>query len=238
MFNKTMLKNKAFKNTMVMTAIASLFLVGCGSDQNYKREVDGNEDYLNSPVLKPLTVPQGVTVPAESSEYYIHFNKNEGAVYGKQVDIRAPIIPIPTIPDSYASYNYGTASLNAPADANVWSVIPTALNRYNIPISSSDNNAIVTGNASIFSSDEEPNIQASYVIHRQNYSGTENIIVELKTLTRGTQDISSNPIEVQRYVVRLFNLIMDEAAPKSSQVVQEQTDENAVEDKSTHEDSK
>ena len=72
MFDKTILRNYVVKKTAILTAIVSLFLVGCGSDQNYKREIDGNEDYLNSPALKPLIVPKGMTIPAETADFYIN----------------------------------------------------------------------------------------------------------------------------------------------------------------------
>ena len=60
MLNKTVLKCNAFKKTTILSAVASIFLVSCSSDQNYKREIDGSEDYLNSPALKALVIPEGV----------------------------------------------------------------------------------------------------------------------------------------------------------------------------------
>ncbi|WP_294614040.1 outer membrane protein assembly factor BamC [uncultured Gilliamella sp.] len=217
MFNKTVCKCAVLKITVIMTVITSFFLVGCGNDQNYKREIDGNEDYLNSPSLKPLVIPQGINIPTEAADFYVYPVETKGAV-GKLVDIRPPLLPIPTIVDAYANYSNGVATLNAPANSGVWSSITTTLNRKNIPISSSDNNTIRTANAFILSDDEQQTVQASYVIQRHTIGGAETITVALNSLTRGAEDLSSNPLEVQRYVVTLFNAIMDDAAPPSARI--------------------
>lgn len=237
MFNKNLInKNMIIKKTFMMTTIASLFLVGCGSDQSYKREVDGNQDYLDSPALKPLIVPEGVTIPAETIDFYIYSNKIEGGAVGKQVDVRPPVIPIPTISDSYASYNHGVVTLNVPDSNDVWSIIPSTLSKRNIPISSNNTKEIVTSNASIYPEDEGLSIQASYIIQRETHAGSEIITVGLKNLSKAGQDISSDPIEVQRYVVRLFNFIMDDAAPESSRIVSQKAEKDGVKNENTDKD--
>lgn len=95
MFNKTILKNTVMKKTLILTALASMFIVGCSNDENYRREIEGNDEYLNSPALKPLVVPAGVTVPRESNDFYIYEVKSEGQL-GKNLDIRPPRLSIPT----------------------------------------------------------------------------------------------------------------------------------------------
>ena len=78
-----------FKQSLVLTAIVSLLLVGCSSDQRYKREVDGSEDYLNSPEIKPLIVPNGMSIPPQTNDFYINRAAGEGMV-GRNIDIRPP----------------------------------------------------------------------------------------------------------------------------------------------------
>lgn len=231
MFNKTVCKSSLIKKTVILTVLSSIFLVGCSNDQNYKREVDGNDDYLTSAALKPLVIPEGIAIPAEVADFYVYTAETEGAL-GKNVDIRPPIIPIPTVADAYASYSNGIVTLNAPANSGVWSNIPNTLSKNNIPISSSDNNTIQTANAFIVNENEQSTVQASFVIRRQLFGDTETITVGLNSLTRGAQDISANPIEVQRSVVGLFNAIMDDAAPPSARMppVKEKKDEEEKQD--------
>ncbi|MCX8650801.1 outer membrane protein assembly factor BamC [Gilliamella sp. B2776] len=214
MFNKTILHNYVLIKTVILTAIVSLLLVGCGSDQNYKREIDGNEDYLNSPALKPLIIPKGMTIPAEIADFFIYKLDSKGNL-GKQVDIRPPVVPIPTVSDAFVIYNNGVVTFNSPLNADVWNKIPNTLNNKNIPISSSDNFTIKTGKAFIIRADETQTAEASFIFKRQIVGDTETITVSLDSLTRGTEDISSQPIEVQRYVVGLFNSLMDDVAPQS-----------------------
>ncbi|MCX8701446.1 outer membrane protein assembly factor BamC [Gilliamella sp. B2840] len=214
MFNKTILHNYVLIKTVILTAIVSLLLVGCGSDQNYKREIDGNEDYLNSPALKPLIIPKGMTIPAEIADFFIYKLDSKGNL-GKQVDIRPPVVPIPTVSDAFVIYNNGVVTFNSPLNADVWNKIPNTLNNKNIPISSSDNFTIKTGKAFIIRADETQTAEASFIFKRQIVGDTETITVGLDSLTRGTEDISSQPIEVQRYVVGLFNSLMDDVAPQS-----------------------
>lgn len=216
MLNKTRFKSNTIKKTVILTAIASLFLAGCGSDQSYRKEVEGNDDYLNSPELKPLIVPQGVTIPTETNDFYIYRTNTEGAI-GKQVDIRPPTIPISTIPNSSVSYHHDVVTLNVPANSNVWEFIPNSLTKRNIGIVNNDSKSIITASTFVFPNDKDQAIQASFIIQRQkSYGDFENITFGLKTLTRGEEDLSNDPIEIQRYIVRLFNMIMDDAVSESS----------------------
>ncbi|MWP62102.1 outer membrane protein assembly factor BamC [Gilliamella sp. Pas-s25] len=226
--NKTIFKSNVIKKTAVLTVLASLFLVGCGSDQNFKREVEGNEDYLKSPTLKPLVIPKGVKVPAESGDFYIDKSEFHGDL-GKQLDIRPPSLPIPTIQDAFAIYNNGAVTFNVPLSSHVWERIPDSLSKKNISIVNRDNNSIKTGNAFMPRADEDQAVQATYSIKRQLLGDTETIAISITSLNRGSDDLMSQPIEVQRYVVGLFNDIMDDVAPDSVRVVPPKAQNNDAE---------
>lgn len=224
MLNKTELKSNAFKKLAVLSVITSMFMVGCSSDQSYKREVDGNEDYLNSPALKALIIPEGVSVPVESGDFYVDNNKIDGAV-GKQLDIRPPTLAIATIPESFVHHEHNTVTFNVPVSYGVWNNIPNTLNKQNILVSSSDSKTIKTNNAIISRQDEQQPVEASFVFTRQNLGATETITIVLSSLMRSGENLMSQPIEVQRYVVGLFNQIMDDVAPESLRTVPVKTDE-------------
>ncbi|MWN05857.1 outer membrane protein assembly factor BamC [Gilliamella sp. Pas-s95] len=215
--NRTLFKSNVLKKTAILSVVASLFLAGCGSDQNFKREVEGNEDYLQSPSLKSLIIPEGVSVPTETSDFYVDKTEIKGNL-GKQLDIRPPSLPIPTVPDAFAVYNSGSVTFNAPLSNQVWERIPNSLTKRNISIASQDSSAIQTNKAFIIRADEEQAVEASYSIKRQLLGDTETITILITSLTRGTDDLTSQPIEVQRYVVGLFNDIMDDVAPDSMRV--------------------
>lgn len=238
MFNKTVLQNNVIKKVAILTAVASFFLVGCGSDQNYKREVDGNDDYLNSPSLKPLIVPQGITVPAEVADYFVNNGKIDGPL-GKQVDIRPPVLPLSTISEAFVIYNNGMVTFNVPLSYNIWDRIPNILTNKNIPIDGRDNQTIKTAKAYIVRADESQQTEASYVFKRKIMGNTETITLGLNSLTRGAEDISTQPAEVQRYVVGLFNIIMDEVAPESVRQppVKNPKDDDAKKDAKSDKDS-
>ena len=226
--NIALFKGNVIKKTVVLTAVTSLFLVGCSSDQNFKREVEGNEDYLKSPTLKPLIIPESISVPAESGEFYVVKTEFKGNL-GKKLDIRPPILPIPTIQDVLAVYNNGSVTFNVPLSNNVWNRIPDSLSRKNIPIASHDNNTIKTNKAFMARADEDQAVEATYSISRQLLGDTETITISIISLTRGFDDLISQPIEVQRYVVGLFNDIMDNVAPDSVRVVPRKAQNEEIE---------
>ena len=231
MLNKTELKSKTLKKIAVLSVITSMFLVGCSNDQRYKREVDSNEDYLNAPALKSLIIPEGVSVPQEVGEYYVINNNVEGAV-GKQLDIRPPVLTISTIPDAFVLYKNGTVTFNVPVSYGIWNNIPNTLNKQNILVSSSDSTTIKINDALITRKDEQQPVNASFVVTRQMHGNAETITIVLSALTRGGENLMSQPIEVQRYVVGLFNHIMNDVAPESlwTVPVKDSTDENKKND--------
>ena len=231
MLNKIELKSNALKKIAVLSVITSMFLVGCSNDQRYKREVDSNEDYLNAPALKSLIIPEGVSVPQEVGEYYVINNNVEGAV-GKQLDIRPPVLTISTIPDAFVLYKNGTVTFNVPVSYGIWNNIPNTLNKQNILVSSSDSTTIKINDAIITRKDEQQPVNASFVVTRQMHGNAETITIVLSALTRGGENLMSQPIEVQRYVVGLFNHIMNDVAPESlwTVPVKDSTDENKKDD--------
>ncbi|OCG25351.1 hypothetical protein A9G22_00560 [Gilliamella sp. App2-1] len=226
--NRTLWQSNVIKKAAVLTVVTSLFLAGCGSDQHFKREVEGNEDYLKSPTLKPLIIPKGVKIPAESGDFYVITTEFKGDL-GKKLDIRPPSLPIPTIQDAFAFYNSGSVTFNVPLSNNVWGRIPNSLSKKNIPIVSRDNNTIKTDKTFMVRADEEQAVQATYSIKRQLLDNTETITISITSLARGMDDLMSQPIEVQRYVVGLFNDIMDDVAPDSVRVVPPKAQDNDTE---------
>lgn len=205
-----------FKQTLVIASLLSLLVAGCSTDQRYKREVEGNENYLQSSELKPLIVPNGVRVPTESADYHVFKAAREGEV-GKNLDIRPPVLPLPTIADSYATYENGMIKLDSPEYSGFWSQIPAILSANNIATERSDKSAIKTGVRLVNRSDEEQPVEATYLLQRRVASGREYITIELTSLKRMGQDISGTT-ESQYYTAEFFNMLMNQVTSSSSQV--------------------
>jgi len=205
-----------FKQTLVIASLLSLLVAGCSTDQRYKREVEGNENYLQSSELKPLIVPNGVRVPTESADYHVFKAAREGEV-GKNLDIRPPVLPLPTIADSYATYENGMIKLDSPEYSGFWSQIPAILSANNIATERSDKSAIKTGVRLVNRSDEEQPVEATYLLQRRVASGREYITIELTSLKRMGQDISGTT-ESQYYTAEFFNLLMNQVSSSISQV--------------------
>ncbi|RKS87780.1 outer membrane protein assembly factor BamC [Orbus hercynius] len=207
-----------FKQTLIVASLLSLLVAGCSSDQRYKREVDGNDEYLKATELKPLIVPKTLTVPAASNEYYIFPVTTKGEV-GKAVDIRPPSLPLPTIADSYVTYQSGMIKFDSPSYANFWSQIPAILSTNNISAERNDSSVIKTGTRFVYRTDDPQPVEASYLLQRKLASGREYITLELVSLQRMGQDIPS-AIERQYYTNEFFNLLMRSAVvPSQNQAV-------------------
>lgn len=72
-----------------------MMLAACSSDQRYKRQVSGDEAYLDASPLKALNTPAGMILPVQSGNYDVPATTLKGGV-GKQLDIRPPVQPLAT----------------------------------------------------------------------------------------------------------------------------------------------
>ncbi|PLN16176.1 outer membrane protein assembly factor BamC, partial [Klebsiella pneumoniae] len=70
-----------------------LLLAACSSDSRYKRQVSGDEAYLQASPLSELHAPAGMILPIQVGDYNIPVANSTGAV-GKALDIRPPAQPL------------------------------------------------------------------------------------------------------------------------------------------------
>lgn len=203
-----------FKQTLIIVSLLSLLVAGCSNDQRYKREIEGNDNYLKAPALKPLIVPESVKVPAASTEYYVFKAAKEGAV-GKELDIRPPQLALPTTVDSYASYDNGIVKLDAPIDVGFWNSIPSLLAKNDIKTDVNSNDTIKTGARLVYRGDEKQPVEASYLLKHKVAGDREYVTIELSSLKNMGQDVNSS-IDKQYYTVEFFNLLMTPAASSAA----------------------
>ncbi|WP_392565521.1 outer membrane protein assembly factor BamC [Utexia brackfieldae] len=195
------------KSTLITVSIVSLLLSACSVDQRYKREVNGNDNYLKTPALKKLNAADGLTLPAEQGDYYIYPNVKVGAV-GDDVDIRPPLQPIAALTGSNADYDGKVAVLQAPSVLDIWRNIKPILNEKNISIATDSQQEILTAPTTFTRADEDIARQASFAIRHNQNGASQTVSVELLTLQANGENLLDNAIERQRYTVGFFNMLM------------------------------
>lgn len=87
-----------------------LLLAACSSDSRYKRQVSGDEAYLEAAPLAELHAPAGMILPVTSGDYAIPVTNGSGAV-GKALDIRPPAQPLALVSGARTQFTGDTASL-------------------------------------------------------------------------------------------------------------------------------
>ena len=115
-----------------------MMLAACSTDQRYKRQVSGDEAYLEATPLKPLNAPSGMILPVQVGNYDVPTNAQNGAV-GKQLDIRPPVQPLALLSGSrgQSTADSGTLLLeSSPQNQNLWSRVTGLLQAKAIPIAS------------------------------------------------------------------------------------------------------
>ena len=90
-----------------------LLLAACSSDSRYKRQVSGDEAYLQASPLSELHAPAGMILPIQVGDYNIPVANSTGAV-GKALDIRPPAQPLALVSGARTQFNGDTATRERP----------------------------------------------------------------------------------------------------------------------------
>ncbi|QIQ21924.1 outer membrane protein assembly factor BamC [Zophobihabitans entericus] len=203
------------KSVIVIASATSLLLAACSADQRYKREVNGDDTYLETPALKPLVAADGVQLPANRGDYYVYTATTQGET-GRNVDIRPPSQPIAAIDDSVANYRRGVASLDAPAQPALMPKIVSVLQSMNIPFSGdASSQQLNVGPYFVNRADEEIPYEAAYTVRNTSNGMRQYLTVELSSLSKQTVPVESS-IDTQRYTVDFFNMLVIEIKKRDS----------------------
>ena len=87
-----------------------LLLAACSSDSRYKRQVSGDEAYLQATPLSELHAPAGMILPIQVGDYNIPVATSTGNT-GKALDIRPPAQPLALVSGARTQFNGDTATL-------------------------------------------------------------------------------------------------------------------------------
>ncbi len=195
-----------------ITVIPLLLLAGCSTDQQYKRQANGNETYLDAPSLQVLHVPSGMALPLRNNDFYIKATSLPQAV-GKQVDIRPPAQPVPLLNGSRAEYANGIGKFvveNNARNRNLWSQILKVMQDNNFPLLShqSVNQTLMTDWLTWSRADEDTPLAGRYQISVQPQGYQWVLMVKSVELQQAGQPVTDKS-EIQRYNSMMLNSIIN-----------------------------
>ncbi|MDC9614460.1 outer membrane protein assembly factor BamC [Xenorhabdus khoisanae] len=203
-----------------------VFLAACSSDQRYKRQVSGDESYLETPPLNALNIPAGMILPLQNSEYNVPAVVSTSAV-GKNLDIRPPLQALALLTGSRIENSAKSSKLlleNSPEYSKLWSQVNNLLTKKGYQISQKDDAAqtLTTDWITWARADENTPYQGRYRISVTQQDYQTALSVSNEGLKLGEKEVT-DPVEIQRYTV----LMLNELAGDLSQQQEESSQNNA-----------
>lgn len=205
------------KNTLSVKSVLGLSLVmaltACSSDGGrFKREVNGNDSYLNTPAQTAMVWPAGVSAPLASNDYAIP-SAGQGPV-GKQVDVRPPqqVMPLLNGSRTQSEGNLSQVIMEGrlyPAQT-LWGNLLSALQQEKVTIASQSaaDMTLTTDWVNWTQSDEVQNMRARYQLQVQS-QGYNTVLQSRLTELQDSQGQSvTESTEIQRYNAMLLNNLM------------------------------
>lgn len=202
-----------------------LLLTACSSDSRYKRQVSGDESYLEATPLSELHAPSGLILPVQSSDYDIPTVSNSGAV-GKALDIRPPAQPLALVSGARGQFKGDTATLmveNSQSGA-LWPQIVAILQAKHYPISNHDDASQVLNTDWVAwpRLDEDEPYRGRYQIAVKSQSYQQAVVVRLVNLEQAGKPVA-DPASLQRYSTAMLNVIsegLDDNATQAQNIAQ------------------
>ncbi|EIC83007.1 outer membrane protein assembly factor BamC [Serratia sp. M24T3] len=191
----------------VMGLSLIMLLAACSNDSHYKREVNGNEDYLQAAPLKELQTPSGMILPLENGTYDVPPGTSKGAL-GKALDIRPPLQPLALVDGSRAQYTADTGTVLLTQSSGLWANVVTIVQKNGYKIASRDdaNQTLTTDMVQWNRKDEDFQYQGRYQISVTT-QGYQNALT-VKTLELQQKGVAvTSPTEQQRYTGQMLNSI-------------------------------
>ncbi|MGL5007200.1 MAG: outer membrane protein assembly factor BamC [Plesiomonas sp.] len=205
------------KNTLSVKSVLGLSLVmaltACSSDANrYKREVNGNDSYLNSVAPETLVWPTGISAPLPSNDYLIPA-ATQGAV-GKQVDIRPPVQVMPLLKGARTQLDSDTAVVTLDSSVysvdNLWRNLLGTLQREKIAIAAQTpaDMTLTTDWVSWRQGSDNETVRARYQISVKGEDYNTQLVSRLTDLQDSTGQSITVATERSRYNAMMLNRIM------------------------------
>ena len=203
--------NHSVKRSAVATVVAlstAMLLTACSSDQRYKRQVSGDESYLQASELHDLQAPAGMILPVAHGDYDVPHAAASGNV-GKQLDIRPPAQPLALVNGARAQFtgNTGVLMLENSRGA-VWPQVTKVVESSNFPIAQRNDarQQLTTDWVQWNRADEDHQYRGRYEISVQSQSYQQVLTVRLLELQQEGKAVTA-PVQIQRYTAQMLNAI-------------------------------
>ncbi|PHM29214.1 outer membrane protein assembly factor BamC [Xenorhabdus budapestensis] len=185
-----------------------VLLAACSSDQSYKRQVSGDESYLETPPLKILNIPAGMNLPLQNGEYDIPPVALQGAT-GKAVDIRPPLQALALLTGSRVENSAQSSKLlleNTPEYSKLWSQVNSFLAKKGYQVSQrNDATKTLTTDWILWPrSDENVPYKGRYHISVAQ-QGYQIVLTVSNAGLEHSGKVVNNPLEIQHYNALMLN---------------------------------
>ncbi|AJI95961.1 nlpB/DapX lipofamily protein [Yersinia ruckeri] len=189
-----------------------MLLAACSTDQRYKRQVSGDESYLDAPALKPLNAPAGMILPLQNGDFDIRDVKTNGSV-GKALDIRPPVQPLALLSGSRTEYTSDTSKLlleSSPQNRNLWTQVTRVIQEKNLPIASRQdaNQTLTTDWIKWSRADEDVQFEGRYQVSVIEQGYQLALVVKSLELQQAGKPVTEYSA-IQRYNGAMLNTIID-----------------------------
>ena len=202
-----------------------LLLAACSSDSRYKRQVSGDEAYLEVAPLAELHAPAGMILPVTSGDYAIPVTNGSGAV-GKALDIRPPAQPLALVSGARTQFTGDTASLlveNGRGNT-LWPQVGSVLQAKNYTITQRDDagQTLTTDWVQWNRLDEDEQYRGRYQISVKPQGYQQAVTVKLLNLEQAGKPVA-DAASMQRYSTEMMNVIsagLDKSATDAANAAQ------------------
>ena len=186
-----------------------MLLTACSNDQRYKRQVSGDESYLQAPELHDLKAPAGMILPLQNGDYDVPHSVAKGAV-GKELDIRPPAQPLALVSGARTQFTGDTATLmvESARSATLWPQVISVLQAKNYGIDKRDDasQTLSTEWVEWNRADEDQQYRGRYQISVKPQGYQQAVVVKLLNLEQAGKPVS-DAASLQRYSAEMLNSI-------------------------------
>ncbi|PRD14982.1 outer membrane protein assembly factor BamC [Pantoea coffeiphila] len=183
-----------------------MLLAACSNDQRYKRQVSGDESYLQAADLSDLHAPAGMILPLQNGEFDIPNVSDKGQV-GKQLDIRPPAQTLALMNGTRTQFAGNTGTLLVDSrTGSIWPQVVSAVQSYNYPIvdRQDGNQTLTTDWVQWNRADEDNQYRGRYQLSVQQQGYQQVLNVKLLELEQEGKSVTA-PIQLQRYTAQMLN---------------------------------
>ncbi|MEN0583810.1 MULTISPECIES: outer membrane protein assembly factor BamC [unclassified Kosakonia] len=186
-----------------------MLLAACSSDSRYKRQVSGDESYLDAAPLAELHAPAGMILPVQNGDYTIPVANGSGAV-GKALDIRPPAQPLALVSGARTQFTGDTATLMVENGRNstLWPQVVSILQGKDYSIDKRDDatQTLTTGWVDWNRLDEDQQYRGRYQISVKPQGYQQAVVVKLVNLEQAGKPVA-DAASLQRYSTEMLNVI-------------------------------